>query len=73
MNEFDKLQLRQIVLKWDKLAKNWDILDMGQIVHNFTIIADMTFYLFLSVKTIKKITSNILDKKYVEIVECTRD
>ena len=31
MIHIDKLQLGQIVQKWDKLAKNWDKFDMGQI------------------------------------------
>ena len=31
MIHIDKQQLGQIVQKWDKLAKNWDKFDMGQI------------------------------------------
>ena len=31
MIHIDKLQLGHIVQKWDKLAKNWDKFDMGQI------------------------------------------
>ena len=36
MIHIDKLQLGQIVQKWDELAKNWDKLNMGQIDQHLT-------------------------------------